>query len=130
MNTLDLGVRMIAIKRENFGWMEGVCLISRKYLPETRKMFELVPTWKEVPEGQMIDYSNDIVLRPEQAQELMDSLWQCGLRPVQGSGSAGSLAATEAHLATVKEYLDRVMTLIEKPLIFARNIGKENNNGT
>ena len=125
MNTLDLGIRMIAIKRENFGWMEGVCLISRKYLPETRKMFELVPTWKEVPEGQMIDYSNDIVLRPEQAQELMDSLWQCGLRPVQGSGSAGSLAATEAHLATVKEYLDRAMTLIEKPLIFARSIGKD-----
>ena len=125
MNTLDLGVRMIAIKRENFGWMEGVCLISRKYLPETRKMFELVPTWKEVPEGQMIDYSNDIVLRPEQAQELMDSLWQCGLRPAQGSGSAGSLAATEAHLATVKEYLDRVMTLIEKPLIFARSVGKD-----
>ena len=125
MNTLDLGIRMIAIKRENFGWMEGVCLISRKYLPETRKMFELVPTWKEVPEGQMIDYSNDIVLRPEQAQELMDSLWQCGLRPVQGSGSAGSLAATEAHLATVKEYLDRVMTLIEKPLIFARSVGKD-----
>jgi len=125
MNTLDLGIRMIAIKRENFGWMEGVCLISRKYLPETRKMFELVPTWKEVPEGQMIDYSNDIVLRPEQAQELMDSLWQCGLRPVQGSGSAGSLAATEAHLATVKEYLDRAMTLIEKPLIFARSVGKD-----
>jgi len=124
MNTLDLGVRMIAIKRDNFGWMEGVCLIARKYLPETRKMFELVPTWKEVPEGQMIDYANDIILRPEQAQELMDSLWQCGLRPVQGSGSAGSLAATEEHLKTVKEYLDRMTRLVENPLYMVRNIEK------
>ena len=33
-----------------------------------------------------------------QAQQLMDELWQCGLRPTEGSGSAGSLAATERHL--------------------------------
>lgn len=32
------------------------------------------------------------------AQLLMDELWHCGLRPSEGSGSAGSLAATERHL--------------------------------
>lgn len=32
------------------------------------------------------------------AQSLMDELWRCGLRPTEGSGSAGSLAATERHL--------------------------------
>lgn len=32
------------------------------------------------------------------AQELMDSLWECGLRPSEGAGSAGALAATERHL--------------------------------
>lgn len=32
------------------------------------------------------------------AQCLMDELWNCGLRPSEGSGSAGSLAATEKHL--------------------------------
>ena len=35
----------------------------------------------------------------DQAQQLMDDLWRCGLRPTEGSGSAGSLAATERHLA-------------------------------
>jgi hypothetical protein len=25
-------------------------------------------------------------------------LWNCGLRPTEGSGSAGSLAATQRHL--------------------------------
>lgn len=37
-------------------------------------------------------------LTPEAAQELMDSLWQCGLRPSEGAGSAGALAATQRHL--------------------------------
>lgn len=32
------------------------------------------------------------------AQLLIDELWRCGLRPSEGSGSAGSLAATERHL--------------------------------
>lgn len=32
------------------------------------------------------------------AQDLMDRLWKAGLRPTEGSGSAGSLAATERHL--------------------------------
>lgn len=37
------------------------------------------------------------------AQNLMDELWHCGLRPSEGSGSAGSLAATERHLADMQK---------------------------
>lgn len=36
------------------------------------------------------------------AQTLMDDLWHCGLRPTEGTGSAGSLAATERHLADMR----------------------------
>lgn len=39
----------------------------------------------------------------ETAQQLMDELWNCGVRPTEGSGSAGSLAATERHLADMKK---------------------------
>lgn len=42
-------------------------------------------------------------LHPEQAQALMDQLWTCGLRPSEGSGSAGSLAATERHLEDMRK---------------------------
>ena len=38
----------------------------------------------------------------EAAQGLMDELWRVGLRPTEGSGSAGSLAATERHLADMR----------------------------
>lgn len=37
------------------------------------------------------------------AQQLMDELWHCGLRPTEGSGSAGSLAATERHLSDMRK---------------------------
>jgi len=37
-------------------------------------------------------------LRTTEAQLLMDELWNCGIRPSEGTGSAGSLAATERHL--------------------------------
>lgn len=39
-----------------------------------------------------------LTLQMTDAQRLMDELWNCGLRPSEGSGSAGSLAATERHL--------------------------------
>jgi len=39
-----------------------------------------------------------VSLQMREAQMLMDELWRCGLRPSEGTGSAGSLAATQAHL--------------------------------
>lgn len=38
----------------------------------------------------------------EEAQSLMDELWRAGLRPTEGRGSAGSLAATERHLEDMR----------------------------
>lgn len=37
------------------------------------------------------------------AQALMDELWQCGLRPTEGTGSAGAMAAVQAHLADLQK---------------------------
>jgi hypothetical protein len=45
----------------------------------------------------------------DSAQRLMDSLWGCGLRPTEGSGSAGSLAATQAHLASLERILNHIL---------------------
>jgi hypothetical protein len=41
-------------------------------------------------------------LKPETAQQLMDELWNCGLRPTEGTGSAGAMAATQAHLQDMR----------------------------
>jgi hypothetical protein len=37
-------------------------------------------------------------LSMDKAQLLMDDLWMAGLRPTEGTGSAGALKATERHL--------------------------------
>jgi len=39
----------------------------------------------------------------ENAQKLMDDLWECGLRPSSGAGSVGQLAATEYHLEDMRK---------------------------
>lgn len=36
------------------------------------------------------------------AQSLMDQLWNCGVRPAEGHGSAGQLGATERHLKDMR----------------------------
>jgi hypothetical protein len=43
-----------------------------------------------------------VTLRDEEAQSLMDALWNTGVRPSNGEGSVGQLAATEAHLADMR----------------------------
>ncbi len=45
--------------------------------------------------------------RSNEAQALMDRLWSCGLRPTEGNGSAGALAATERHLADLKALVEK-----------------------
>lgn len=52
----------------------------------------------------MIPHESGTMIEPmmrleiQEAQQLMDELWRCGLRPTEGTGSAESLAATERHL--------------------------------
>ncbi len=50
-----------------------------------------------------------------QAQDLMDKLWMAGLRPTEGKGSAGALAATERHLEDMQKLV------FESPLITILN---------
>lgn len=56
-------------------------------------------------QGQLImePYTEGDYVRPtvhldqHQCQSLMDCLWECGIRPSEGTGSAGAMAAVERH---------------------------------
>jgi hypothetical protein len=41
-------------------------------------------------------------LRKEDLQQWMDEMWRIGIRPTQGHGSTGQLAATERHLTDMR----------------------------
>lgn len=42
-------------------------------------------------------------------QHLMDELWHVGIRPSEGTGSAGALAATQAHLKDLQSIISKLM---------------------
>lgn len=44
-----------------------------------------------------------ITLSMTEAQKLMDELWHAGLRPTEGTGSAGALAAVQKHLEDMRK---------------------------
>lgn len=58
-------------------------------------------TMQKVEEGATLP-SPTFTMNETNTQMLMDELWRCGFRPSEGTGSAGSLAATERHLEDMR----------------------------
>lgn len=56
---------------------------------------------RDIPE--MGDYPHFAYLTQEQAQQLSNDLWECGIKPVQGDGSTGQLEATNKHLQDMRK---------------------------
>lgn len=44
-----------------------------------------------------------VTIPPQAAQNLMDDLWRMGIRPSNGTGNAGQLAATQDHLKDMRQ---------------------------
>lgn len=61
---------------------------------------------RELYEGDL--YGPTVQLNKHTAQKLIDDLWDCGLRPSEGSGSAGQLAAVQNHLEDMRKLLSKV----------------------
>jgi len=51
----------------------------------------------------LINCDPSFTLDIDDAQTLMDDLWHCGLRPTDGAGSAGAMAATQKHLDDMRD---------------------------
>jgi hypothetical protein len=61
-----------------------------------------MPIMMDVPINKGISCNPTFSLSMGAAQALMDDLWNVGLRPTEGTGSAGSLAATQRHLEDMR----------------------------
>lgn len=87
---------MIEIRANLTPWSQRLELLAFERSGST--MSRACPlTWIENNPHERLEEPT-MVLEISAAQGLMDELWRCGLRPSEGSGSAGSLAATERHL--------------------------------
>jgi hypothetical protein len=60
--------------------------------------------WEEVLKDSpySLEHSESINLSIQDAQLLIDDLWSAGLRPTDGTGSAGAMAATQKHLEDMR----------------------------
>jgi hypothetical protein len=70
------------------------------YTGDGGKLFAEAIPFSPIKPGEYVDPT--LRLQPEEAQRLMDELWTCGLRPTEGSGSAGAMSATQKHLADMQ----------------------------
>lgn len=88
-------------------WWNGIEILLTAIRDGKRSIATDV-VFTEVEEGIIKEPS--FRLEVEDAQVLMDDLWKSGLRPTEGSGSAGQLAATQKHL---EDFRNIVQNLLE-----------------
>jgi len=91
---------MLRAKSGNWnGTIELACIVSGKgtYAVAQPLAFTNQDEGEEVRPFFALDH--------DEAQVLMDDLWRCGIRPTEGAGSAGALAATQAHLKDLQQLM-------------------------
>lgn len=85
------------VRAELRNWNNRVAIVVTGELYDMR----LAGEWVDVAPGEIIPETCEIGF--DAAQRLMDDLWSCGLRPTEGAGSAGALAATQKHLDDMRK---------------------------
>lgn len=92
------------------------CVAERHHFGQTVSIYMVQETLTHVSVAQPIQMMSvpkeDVSTFPAlmsmsmgMAQELMDSLWQAGLRPSEGTGSAGALKATQDHIKDLRDQI-------------------------
>ena len=76
-------------------------LIRRTWSPGPYQRCRAVITWEPVEEGCNSDLS--FVLTGSEAEALVNSLWDAGIRPAGAKGSIGQLAAVNEHLKDLQK---------------------------
>ena len=96
----DGDVLPIEIMARREDWSGGVSIYMRQKTVGQGSMFAAPVTMVHREPGLALEPMMRIEIHT--AQNLIDELWKCGLRPTEGTGSAGSLKATESHLADMR----------------------------
>lgn len=90
---------MPIIRAQASPWRHGVELFIGNREARTRvSKIEI----EQMKPDEAVAYEPSFVLGNTAAQALMDDLWHCGLRPTEGTGSAGALAAVQRHLEDMR----------------------------
>ena len=94
----------IELFTENRVYNDTIAFYLIKKLGDNRLIAENVEFTKEINPVSRIDNCS-FELDNEDAQILMDNLWNCGLRPTQGRQSEGLASAQSANLKDLRTVL-------------------------
>lgn len=99
-------------ERQNFGRYIAVFMRQESSEDETVLVGSNI-VFTKVSDASMVEPTFRIT--PHEAQSLMDELWSCGLRPTEGTGSAGAMAATERHLNDMRALSTKLLDKVVGP---------------
>ena len=92
------------------GWSGDVeCLLAQQVGNDRNAYGENI-VMKTYEEGQAVEPT--FRMNQHDAQALIDGLWECGFRPSEGTGSAGALAATQAHLKDMRDFAQKALSAV------------------
>ena len=81
------------------------------YNGQPQAAFAEPPIFRTLDRTQSVEFAPTLQLTYDDAQRLMNTLWDCGIRPAAGIGSVGQLAATEKHLLDMRTMAFKLMAL-------------------
>ena len=94
-------------------WQQGINIylyVQGEY-PSTDKLAFDGVNRKMVVVKEGADHLNPFSISMEHAQALMDSLYDCGIRPTDGSGSAGQALAVQEHVKDLRKILNAYLNI-------------------
>lgn len=104
MKQYQAGTQTLRAKSE-MHW-DGISLYIGAQSNDGKRRLSGSVVYEEVDDGYWT--APALELDKTRAQVLMDDLWACGLRPTEGAGSAGALAATQRHLDDMRKLVFEV----------------------
>jgi hypothetical protein len=107
-------VEDLKVRAQSASWHSGIEFLAYTREPgaSTRRVLaDLV--FEDVGEGEAMKGSS-FILTNDNAQTLIDDLWQAGLRPTEGTGSAGALRAVERHLDDYRKLVEKILPKVLK----------------
>ena len=90
-------------------WHDGTDILFYETDSVNRRKVVNVGTLTMAPYKQKfrVPEESHIPMNDQLTQKLMDELWNCGFRPSEGTGSAGSLKKTEDHLKDMRKIVSK-----------------------
>ena len=88
-------------RAENRIWTDAIEFVAFQMGNGKRRVVSTEFTLKEIEDGYLIDEPT-LRLVGDEAQQIMNELWRCGIRPKDGSGAVAHTEAIVAHLADMR----------------------------